>query len=89
MAVNVRRTHSDTVWLLALAEVSIRFTSSSRNRTSTVRAFASPFGSFGRPGFLGFGFWFGIGFELLNDKRLHSSDLLIHIEYVRHKASLE
>jgi hypothetical protein len=61
--------HSDTVWLLRLAAAVIAFRSSERNRTGTMRPFASPLASLGRPGFLGF-FW-GSKFELLHDSGSH------------------
>jgi hypothetical protein len=56
VASRVLLTHSETVFLQALAAASIRFASSIRNRTRTVRTLASSLGSRGRPGFLGFGF---------------------------------
>lgn len=52
---------------------------------------ASFFASLGRPGFLGFGFWFGIGSQLpqLLKNGRDDCDLLIRIEIVRHKFPLE
>ena len=47
-------THSETVWLFALAAASMAFVSSGVKRTCTVLPFAWPFGSLGRPTFLGF-----------------------------------
>jgi hypothetical protein len=119
VASNVLRTHSETVFLLALAAASTRFRSSRLNLTGTMLPFAAPFASLGRPGFLGLGIA-----VFLNDEALYRSlsyanakphdripmdashsldrtdagtlgksrdhrDLLIGIEYVRHKASLE
>src|SRR5439155_3499958 len=48
------RIHSETVCLLALAAASITLVSSGVKRTGTILPLASPLGSFGRPGFLGF-----------------------------------
>jgi hypothetical protein len=72
-AFNVPRIHSDTVWLLALAAAATAFKRSAVKRTGTILPLAWPFGSFGRPIFLGlFGLiLFGTGFELLNDCSLH------------------
>ena len=64
------RIHSETVIFFALADAVIRFKSSPLNRTGTIRPLASPFGSFGRPGFLGF-FGGSKVLELLNDCRFY------------------
>jgi len=63
--------HSETVWLLAFAAASIAFKSSGRKRTGTIRPFASPFGSLGRPTLLAFFGW-GKGSELLHNCSAHS-----------------
>ena len=47
------RIHSEMVFLLAFAACATAFMSSGVNRTGTMRPFASPFGSLGRPTFLG------------------------------------
>jgi TPR repeat protein len=70
-AFSVLRIHSETFWLLAVAAVVMRFTSSALKRTGTIRPLASPFGSLGRPIFLGL-VCFPIFFELLHDCGLYS-----------------
>lgn len=64
------RIHSEIVICLALALAAMRFKSSALNRTGTMRPFASPLGSFGRPGFLVF-FCGSKVPEFLNDCRSH------------------
>src|SRR5439155_23508095 len=61
-------TNSETVCFLALAAISIVRKSSRVKRTGTIRPLASPFGSFGRPTFLGF-FCRAKVPELLNNRR--------------------
>lgn len=56
----VLRTHAETVCLLAFAAASTRFRSSGLNLTGMMLPLASLFASFGRPGFLAFGFNVGI-----------------------------
>jgi len=53
------RIHSESFRLLAAAFAVIRFISSALKRTGTMRPFASPFGSFGRPIFFAFGLFGG------------------------------
>jgi hypothetical protein len=53
-AFSVLRIHSETVLPLALAADVIFLISSALKRTGKIRPFASPFGSFGLPGFLRF-----------------------------------
>jgi hypothetical protein len=60
-------THSDTVWLLALAAEMTFLISSALKRIGTIFPLASPLASFGRPTLLGFGL-LGIS-VLLNDER--------------------
>jgi hypothetical protein len=78
---NVLRIQSDRLFLLALATASRRFNSSASKRIATILPLALPFGSLGRPTFLGFGV--GIGSELLNDEGLYHHNLQIII--VKHK----
>ena len=53
LSLNVLRIHSDKIWPLAFAAASMAFKSSVVMRTGTIRPFASPLGSLGRPTFLG------------------------------------
>ncbi len=67
------RDHYDTVLLLALAAVSIRFRFSGLNRTGTMLPLASASASLGRPGFLGFRFGSSIGSKLPDDNKIVST----------------
>jgi hypothetical protein len=64
-------THSDTVVWFARAAASIRLMSWGLNLIGTIRPFASPFGSFGRPIFALI--CFAMFPELLNDCCLYGS----------------
>jgi hypothetical protein len=57
VALRVLRIQSETVCLLAFALDSIARSSSGVTRIRKVPTFAAPFGSGGRPAFLGFGLW--------------------------------